>query len=47
MLYLFQPPSGGCVLKLSDGLFRQLRIGQPPSGGCVLKHEISYAQIAI
>ncbi len=37
MLYLFQPPSGGCVLKLSDGLFRQLRIGQPPSGGCVLK----------
>ena len=33
----FQPPSGGCVLKLLLGLSFESFAGQPPSGGCVLK----------
>ena len=33
-----QPPSGGCVLKLSDGKKVTKSLPQPPSGGCVLKH---------
>ena len=34
---VFQPPSGGCVLKQYDGSqFSDYGI-QPPSGGCVLK----------
>ena len=32
-----QPPSGGCVLKLSDEALAVLTAFQPPSGGCVLK----------
>ena len=37
--FLFQPPSGGCVLK-PKWWFRYIRSGnQPPSGGCVLKLE--------
>ena len=35
--WMFQPPSGGCVLKLYlPALNRAIRY-QPPSGGCVLK----------
>ena len=33
----WQPPSGGCVLKLWLGRNREINGGQPPSGGCVLK----------
>ena len=33
-----QPPSGGCVLKLSNPSRREFLSNQPPSGGCVLKH---------
>ena len=33
----WQPPSGGCVLKLSRHCPRRRRFRQPPSGGCVLK----------
>ena len=33
-----QPPSGGCVLKLSALALIQALTLQPPSGGCVLKH---------
>ena len=33
----FQPPSGGCVLKLSAGAVFRAISNQPPSGGCVLK----------
>ena len=33
-----QPPSGGCVLKLFNGEWREVKRAQPPSGGCVLKH---------
>ena len=32
-----QPPSGGCVLKLSIPFDGVDRVSQPPSGGCVLK----------
>ena len=32
-----QPPSGGCVLKLSVSNTRRYAVIQPPSGGCVLK----------
>ena len=32
-----QPPSGGCVLKLSQTAPVITAEGQPPSGGCVLK----------
>ena len=35
---MFQPPSGGCVLKQAQSeLFVDIE-DQPPSGGCVLKH---------
>ena len=34
---LFQPPSGGCVLKLRCRIYVGNSRGQPPSGGCVLK----------
>ena len=36
---VYQPPSGGCVLKqsLRSGSWRAAF--QPPSGGCVLKHQ--------
>ena len=33
----FQPPSGGCVLKLLPIQTRVCWRSQPPSGGCVLK----------
>ena len=33
----FQPPSGGCVLKLWVGREHIVGRHQPPSGGCVLK----------
>ena len=36
-LYLSQPPSGGCVLKLTGFNCIGLVPVQPPSGGCVLK----------
>ena len=36
-LFFFQPPSGGCVLKLGCLPACPYRHGQPPSGGCVLK----------
>ena len=32
-----QPPSGGCVLKLSQMIAPDVLNLQPPSGGCVLK----------
>ena len=35
--YAFQPPSGGCVLKLAIWRFKMKKKFQPPSGGCVLK----------
>ena len=34
---LEQPPSGGCVLKLSENDVAHEIYVQPPSGGCVLK----------
>ena len=34
----YQPPSGGCVLKLSCNQCLNQAFVQPPSGGCVLKH---------
>ena len=36
----FQPPSGGCVLKLAFFLVSLDIQSQPPSGGCVLKLKI-------
>ena len=33
----FQPPSGGCVLKLIWAVRMAMVTNQPPSGGCVLK----------
>ena len=36
-----QPPSGGCVLKLSAKVVFMTKDGQPPSGGCVLKPKSS------
>ena len=35
--WLRQPPSGGCVLKLSNQHTLGMNQIQPPSGGCVLK----------
>ena len=34
---VYQPPSGGCVLKLVHGFAHTRARVQPPSGGCVLK----------
>ena len=34
---VFQPPSGGCVLKQAVKVERAVQAVQPPSGGCVLK----------
>ena len=34
---VFQPPSGGCVLKLQNFERDNDVFCQPPSGGCVLK----------
>ena len=34
-----QPPSGGCVLKLTILAVGRPLLGQPPSGGCVLKRQ--------
>ena len=34
---LYQPPSGGCVLKQPKNSTICCKIVQPPSGGCVLK----------
>ena len=34
---MFQPPSGGCVLKRDAPLIKLNVDVQPPSGGCVLK----------
>ena len=39
---LLQPPSGGCVLKLTYPDMTALWFEQPPSGGCVLKHLINF-----
>ena len=36
--FTWQPPSGGCVLKLFSTITRDCCKSQPPSGGCVLKH---------
>ena len=36
-LYIYQPPSGGCVLKQRAIEITAQDFGQPPSGGCVLK----------
>ena len=36
-LYEWQPPSGGCVLKLPGNIQQIISRPQPPSGGCVLK----------
>ena len=33
----FQPPSGGCMLKLIVIAIKAVEMIQPPSGGCVLK----------
>ena len=42
-VFIRQPPSGGCVLKLHDTEAKGLILGQPPSGGCVLKlHSCTY-----
>ena len=38
MIAKAQPPSGGCVLKLRQGMYLRLFCNQPPSGGYVLKH---------
>ena len=35
---VYQPPSGGCVLKLERSYSYWYFPYQPPSGGCVLKH---------
>ena len=35
-----QPPSGGCVLKLSMTRPSEAAGTQPPSGGCVLKQGV-------
>ena len=40
---LFQPPSGGCVLKLLWSFDMADTNAQPPSGGCVLKHVVQAA----
>ena len=37
-----QPPSRGCVLKLTCRLIGKIFWGQPPSRGCVLKRKYSY-----
>ena len=40
-----QPPSGGCVLKLANGMLRSsITPVQPPSGGCVLKRRSAWYQ---
>ena len=38
---IWQPPSGGCVLKHQPNCLTHLDAKQPPSCGCVLKPEIS------
>ena len=43
----WQPPSGGCVLKLDNDVFFLFIVGQPPSGGCVLKHYNTVNQIEL
>ena len=42
----FQPPSGGCVLKLRLTAAAALSLIQPPSGGCVLKLETVASNVA-
>ena len=37
MVFVKQPPSGGCVLKQGFGVVNNVECRQPPSGGCVLK----------
>ena len=51
MVFLWQPPSGGCVLKPAAIARLGFRPSQPPSGGCVLKqdletHEFLYPEAA-
>ena len=36
----FQPPLGGCVLKLCNSIFDKIFHFQPPLGGCVLKRRV-------
>ena len=36
---VYQPPSGGCVLKQRVMLKFKIFLNQPPSGGCVLKQK--------
>ena len=40
-----QPPSGGCVLKLTKQICGICSIMQPPSGGCVLKQNGNVVEI--
>ena len=44
---LNQPPSGGCVLKLSKLASIALLTPQPPSGGCVLKQLRASLAVAV
>ena len=37
---IYQPPSGGCVLKQVFDIEDVLPNNQPPSGGCVLKRYV-------
>ena len=48
MLFGYQPPSGGCVLKLIICCLGIRLAVQPPSGGCVLKPQLPqfYPQVA-
>ena len=39
--FCFQPPSGGCVLKLPLPPLPWQSVSQPPSGGCVLKPDLA------
>ena len=40
LVFLWQPPSGGCVLKPTMANASVDADLQPPSGGCVLKHSL-------
>ena len=39
-MMIYQPPSGGCVLKQVFDIEDVLPNNQPPSGGCVLKRYV-------
>ena len=42
-MILWQPPSGGCVLKQEALKLPKEAVMQPPSGGCVLKQHVQQA----